>query len=385
MGRRARDLPDWPCNMVEIVRELGMTDAAILSRFDRDAMLARIVAASSGRSALAKSATAAWPGQMRVDGNRYLRRLYLHGQHVSAPVRAVLDGANPRRPVDSVPGRGRYVTMLPLRTDRRIAGSLSFVSARRPGISRLRLYAHLARVASFIDELSQAAGECIGADERTRREAAAVLHGTHAALIALQHRLAEIRTALAPGRAAVMLDGVREELERIGERDIGGTSRLLYPLAIRMSLTAALKALTEQFRPRVKTALRIDAAVTDLDDPFRSRLPEGLRLTVYRAVESLLTRAAGRDPAPQPEVRLSCAAGPALVLTLSEGPGAARKRQTGAVHRWADLGSLLFRLHNGGASLTTSTTPGRRTTLSASFPLPLPQEARQHPSRRNPA
>jgi len=392
MAQRARCDLGVPGKIVDSARKLSSAKSAVLSRFDADAMLVHTVAVSPGASAPAHAARAAWPSQMRVDANPHLRRLYLQGQHVTAPLRVMLGCAKPLRPPARAPRLTQYVTMLPLRTGQGIVGSLSFISPRKPKISRLRVYANLARFASCVTELSQAGGECLGADERTRKEAAAVLHGTHAALIALQHRLAESRTVLAnaPAQAAAILDGVREELERIGEGDIAGTSRLLYPLTIRMSLTPALKALTEQFQPRVKTALRIDKAVTDLDDPFRNRLPEALRLAVYRAVESLLTRAAGCDPAPQLDIRLNRAAGPMLVLTLSlrhgiGGRGAAGKRQADAVHRWSDLGSLLFRLHNGGALPTISTTRNGRTTLSASFLLPQPEEAGQHPIPQNPA
>src|SRR5215472_12676382 len=98
MAQRARCDLGVPGKIVDSARKLSSAKSAVLSRFDADAMLVHTVAVSPGASAPAHAARAAWPSQMRVDANPHLRRLYLQGQHVTAPLRVMLGCAKPLRP-----------------------------------------------------------------------------------------------------------------------------------------------------------------------------------------------------------------------------------------------------------------------------------------------
>ena len=326
--------------LADAAREITKAPAVVLNRLDHDSMRVRTVAAAPPGAALPRG----------TGGAGTTRRL-------------------------------RQVS-LPLRTRRGVTGTLVLFTARRARASERRRYEGVARLVALALELNQDAQDGIGTSERVRRDAAAGLHGTHAALIALRHRLGTSRELRAadPAQADAVLETVRDELERICERDIGRTGRSLYPLAIRMSLTPALEALAGRYAPDVKIALRVDAAVAEMDDPFRNRLPEELRLAVYRVTEGAICRAAsGRRPAPI-DITLARSAGPALVLRVRQ-RSTGRGGPAGGLGR---LGDLALRVTEWGGMLSLARRGGW-TTLSVSVPVPAPDAPARPATPRNPA
>ena len=353
--------------LANAAREITAARAVVLGRLDGDSTLVRTLALAPARASVPRGAAGAFETAVRSDATPRLRQVYVEGREVSAPPRALL---NPRTGADAA--RDGWVTVLPLRTRRGIAGSLALFARRRPVPSQKRRYREAARLASLLFDLSDDAREYIRNDERVRREAAALLHGTHAALIAIRHRLGESRKLLAadPAQADALIESARGELERIGERDIGRTSRRLFPLVIRMSLAPALEALADLCGPNVKIALRIEKAIARMDGPLDNRLPEALRLAVYRVVEAAVIRAAAGSAAPRLEISLRRSGGPALILRvrdISNGPASSAQQQPYP-------GDLLLRVHDAGGTLRVSSPRGGGMSWSASFPLPAQGE-----------
>lgn len=348
--------------LANAAREITAARAVVLGRLDGDSTLVRTLALAPARASVPRGAAGAFETAVRSDATPRLRQVYVEGREVSAPPRALL---NPRTGADAA--RDGWVTVLPLRTRRGIAGSLALFARRRPVPSQKRRYREAARLASLLFDLSDDAREYIRNDERVRREAAALLHGTHAALIAIRHRLGESRKLLAadPAQADALIESARGELERIGERDIGRTSRLLFPLVVRMSLVPALETLADACGPDVKIAVQIEKAVARMDDPLDNRLPEALRLAIYRVAEAAIRAAAG-SPGPRLEISIRRSAGPALTLTVRD----VSNRPATSGRRQPYPGDLLLRLHDAGGTLRVSSPAGRGTAWSASFPLP---------------
>jgi hypothetical protein len=338
--------------LAEAAREVAKVRAAALSRLDPATMVVHALAVAPPRTVLARRPDGSGGRPERVDASPHLRRVYVEGRCGSA---SLPDG---------------HVTILPLRVRRGIAGSLALLGARRPGPSELRRYADVARLVALVFELDEDARQALVDGERARKDAAALLHGTQAALIAIRHRLGESATLRArdPSRADAVLEQARDELERIGERDIGRTSRSLYPLVIRMSLAPALEGLAERYAPQTKISVRIDPAVAEMDDPSRNRLPEALRLAVYRVAEAAVAGAVEAAPAPI-EIAVTQSTGPALVLTVRQ----TSKSGPGSGAPWRHLGNLALRLHEWGGRLTISRARDGRTTLAASFGLTTPR------------
>ncbi|HEV2359888.1 MAG TPA: hypothetical protein VGZ23_20035 [bacterium] len=371
MGSSTRHYAAVYQKLAHLARELSGARGAVLSRVEPGSLRVWTIAvAASPRTGRPRRASAVWTTPPRADANVYARRVYVKGHVVSAPLRAYAQGS-PRGQAAA-----GYATVVPLRSHRGVAGALAFLTARRPRPVQARLYRGLARLASLVVELEEDAREFIADEERARRDAAALLHGTHAALIAIAHRLGESRHLLAadPAKVAGVVESARIELERIGERDIGETTRRLYPLIIRMSVTPALEALAERHRPAVDIALRVDPAVGEMDDPFQNRLPETLRLAVYRTAEALLAHAA-KTASGRVEATVTRSAGPALVLTVTNAGEAIRPA----------LGDILVRLHECRGTLAISKRRDGRTTVSASFPLPTPTATAGPATQRNPA
>jgi hypothetical protein len=364
--------------LANAAREITEARVAVLGRLDREAMLVRAVAVARPDAPRPRAAGGAFATPVRADANRHLRRVYIDGRQVSGSPRALLGP-----PSGAETAWDGWVTILPLRTRQEIAGSLALFARGRPAPSEVRRYGQAARLASLIFDLSDNVRDYIRAEERVRREAAARLHGTYSALLAIRHRLGESRNLLAadPAQADGILESARGELERIGERDIGRTSRLLFPLAIRMSLVPALEALAEGYAPHVKIVLRIDPAVAGMDDPFENRMPEALRLAIYRVAEAAVGRAAADSPAPPLEISLKRSAGPSLILTVRDVSKDPRRSPRPQPYP----GDLLLLLHDAGGALMTPSPRGGGKTWSASFPLPAPDEAVRSVTPRSPA
>lgn len=366
-------------NLAEAVREITAAHGVIVTRFDRPSMTVRVVAAAPARAV-----PRGLDGAVRPDGAAapsVLRRLFVAGRPVSVPLRALRGSVAPRHAGRALRAEAAgHVTMLPLRAGGGVAGAVVAVTPRSPRPTELRRYEAAARLLALVFAIDEGARQSIDRAERARRDAAALLHGTHAALLALRHGLGENeRVRLQdPAQADAVIGRTRDELERIAERDLGPASRSLYPLVIRMSVSPALEALTERYAAAgAQVAVRIDPAVSELDDPFRNRLPEGLRLAIYRVAEAAVAAAPTRG---RINIVLRRDGGRTVRLDMAHSGD-------GAAAAWRELGEIVFRAQEWNGSVAISGKPGGGATLRASFLLPAPDRTnreRRAATRRSP-
>ncbi|HKX19417.1 MAG TPA: hypothetical protein VJT33_15510 [bacterium] len=349
-------------NLAEAVWEIIGADGVIVTRFDRPSMTVRVLAAAPVRAIVPRGVHGAVPSDGAAAPS-VLRRLFVTGLPVSVALRAMRGSAAPRRarPVPSTEDAG-HVTMLPLRARGEVTGAFVAVTARKPRPAEVRRYEAAARLLGLVFAIDDGARQSVGRAERARRDAAAVLHGTHAALLALRHGLGENEQLRLrdPAQADAMIGRTHNELERIAERDLGPASRSLYPLVIRMSVSPALETLIERYAAGgAQIAVRIDPAVAELDDPFGNRLPEGLRLAIYRIAEAAVAAAATGGHI---NIVLRRDGGRSIRLDMAHS-------EEDAAAAWRELGEIVFRAQEWNGSVVISRRPSGGATLRASFPL----------------
>lgn len=348
-------------NLAKAIWEITAARGVIVTRLDRPSMMVRVVATAPARAAVPRGVDGAvLPNGAAAPSA--LRRLFVAGLPVSVSLQALRGRATPRRagPAPRAEAAG-HVTMLPLNAHGGVAGAFVAVTARKPRPTELRRYQAASRLLAFVFAIDDGARQSVDRGERARRDAAALLHGTHAALLALRHGLGENERLRDPAQADAMIARTRGELERIAERDLGPASRSLYPLIIRMSVSPALETLIERYAASgAQVAVRIDPAVAELDDPFRNRLPEGLRLAIYRIAEAALATAATGG-----QINIVLRRDGRRAVCLDVGQSGEE-----AAAAWRELGEINFRAQEWNGSVAISRRPGRGAMLRASFPLP---------------
>ena len=123
------------------------------------------------------------------------------------------------------------------------------------------------------------------------------------------------------------------------------------------------------------------AGAGELDDAANNRIPEPLRLAMYRVLEEAVNNVFRHAGAAHIVVELGLA-GPSLsLLVRDDGCGF----DPGAARRGLGLGIVGDRVDQAGGSWSLASAPGRGTTLRALFPLgsggeppapvPIPQGA----------
>lgn len=134
----------------------------------------------------------------------------------------------------------------------------------------------------------------IEAEEAIRRDVAELLHGrVQTRLLLAWHRLGMAERILStnPEGAVGLIRKAREEIDAVREQDIRGVSHLLHPSIIRVGLLPAVYSLIGGLANDIEVDLCVDDALVDLDDPVKNRIPESVRLALYRVLEEALQNA----------------------------------------------------------------------------------------------
>ena len=100
------------------------------------------------------------------------------------------------------------------------------------------------------EELNRSRFRMASAEEGLRKEIAEMLHGkVQTSLLVAWHRLGECEGLLEkdPSEAKALLQEIREELDRIREREVREASHSLHPSVIRVGLLPAVRTLLESF------------------------------------------------------------------------------------------------------------------------------------------
>ena len=290
-----------------------------------------------------------------------------------------------------------HVYHCPLKVEGEVVGSLAFLTEASPSESQWRVYEAFARQVGLswenerllrrlqrnVEELEESRRRITTADDRLRREIAELLHSrvlTRPLVVWTRLGQCAERVAVDPAGAAEMLRQVRIEVDQIGEREIRRAVYLLHPSVIRVGLLPAVRSLLTRFEESLVCDLRVDPAVTELDDAGNNRIPEPLRLAIYRVIEEAVNNVYRHASAGHVEVELGLVGGCVSLLVRDDGLGF----DPGAGRRGLGLGIVGDRVDQSGGTWSLASQPGSGTTLRALFPLggagepvqaPIPQSS----------
>jgi signal transduction histidine kinase len=321
-----------------------------------------------------------------ADANAVTRAVYRGGQTVAARLAEAADGVVDRQVarLGSLILGIRHSLICPLIVRGRVAGAISFHTRDPLDDPRRRTCEAFARQAALAienrllleevrartGELRQARQRTAATEERLRADIAERLHGpVQTRLLVAWHRLAEVRDRVRddPSAAVQIVDEVRAQLERLREQDVRAASHRLHPAIVRIGLLPAVRSLARELDGQVAIAIEADPTVQWLDDPVDSRVPERLRLTVYRVLQEALANVVRHAGADRVEIRLAAPRGRALELIVRDD---GRGFDPSAAARGLGLSTVAERVDLADGSWSIESAPGQGTTLRASLPLP---------------
>lgn len=277
----------------------------------------------------------------------------------------------------------RWTHSVPLHVDGAVAGALAFHFTDRPTDRTLRASEAFAKqvaltlantrlsaaLRDYAEELTAARERTAALEERTRRGIAELLHGpVQARLLVTTHKLIETGPLIAsdPGRASAILGELAADFDRIREEDLQRAIAQLHPSTIDVGLLPALRELSESLGPKIEVAVTATEAAAALDHPLSDRLPERIRLGLYRTVEEALANVARHARTDAASVHLDLDGDGRIRVTITDrgvghDPESAR---TGVGMR-----SMRERVEGLGGHLHVESAPGSGTTVVAALPL----------------
>lgn len=322
-----------------------------------------------------------------ADINPATRTVLVEGRPLLAPLTEHAAGAIPPAvlKVAGVVLGVRWVHSVPLFIGGAVAGALAFHFADKPPVEKLPVAeAYAKQVALTLEnvrlsdtlreraeELARSRERIAAAEDRTKREIAELLHGqVQTRLLVATHRLWEARALLDrdPAAADAALAELATTFDRIREEDVRQASRQLHPSALTVGLGAALQQLAESLGPRLDVTMEVADAVAAIDDPRRNRIPEAIRLGVYRFVEEALANAARHAGATAAAVCVDLdEAGRLRATVVDHGRGF----DPATVREGVGLRSMRDRAERLGGTLAIRSARSVGTTVIAVLPLVL--------------
>lgn len=241
------------------------------------------------------------------------------------------------------------------------------------GRIRLQQRALLARVG----ELEHSRRLIAATEDRQRRDVAEVLHGrVQTRLVVAWHRLGECERLLGSDlpAAQALLAQVRDQIEEVRESDIRRLSHALHPALIQMGLVPAIRSLAQRFEDHLRVTVHADEQVLAHDSVADNRLPEPLRLAVYRLAEEGLGNVLRHAEAKRVDIHLTMADAYRLAVTVQDD---GRGCDANSIQPSFGLASISARVGSLGGNWEIVSEPEKGTTLRAT--LPVVSEARETP------
>lgn len=322
--------------------------------------------------------------RMPLHANAAIRTVLVEGRSLLAPTAEYAAGTIPQavlRAATRMLGF-RWTYAVPLRLDGHVAGALAFHFADQPAsasravadtfASQAALTLANERLAATLSErttvLAGSRERVDAAEERVRREIAEFLHGrVQSRLLVVSHRLLEACASLAsdPAGAASALDGLARELDRIREVDLAQAIGRLHPSAVSVGLMVALRQLADELSPKLDVTLTADGSVVEQDGPARSRVPERIRLGVYRTVQEALANVARHAGTTAAAVQVQLEDGCLRTIVSDAGRG----YDPATARAGMGLRTMRDRVERLGGTLSIDSVPGRGTTVLITLPL----------------
>jgi len=206
------------------------------------------------------------------------------------------------------------------------------------------------------------------ARERLEREVVEALHSrVQSKLSVAWHNLGDCQNLLntRPDEANAILGDARRLIDEIRDRDIEQVSRRLHPTILSLGLVPAIRALAEGFDEHLKVSVRIDPQIMQLDNLVENRIPEFMRLAVYRVLEEALTNVHHHARANRVCISMGIDDQQRLTLLIEDdGSGF----EISNVKRGLGLSGIAGRVEETGGILKITSAEGQGTAISAIFP-----------------
>ncbi len=215
------------------------------------------------------------------------------------------------------------------------------------------------------------------ATDRLLREVAEELHGrVQTRLLVAWHRIGEGLAVLDadPAEARRLLDGARRLLDEVREEDVRRLGHRLHPSSTRVGLVPSLRMLLDDVGLPFRVEHVFDPTLAEWDDPGDPRIPEELRLAVYRIAEAALSNVARHSRAGWVGIEVGIDDDGQLSLVLSDDgcgfPVATTQPGLG-------LTTIANRVYEVGGTWRFGPGPGGRgTSVEARLPLACPLHRR---------
>lgn len=316
--------------------------------------------------------------------NEVAVRCYVEAKPVAGPFSVIAEGIVPAVAVpmvERVAGIHNGL-LIPLLVEGRVAGSLTFLTRRELGGAQRRTCEAFARQAALtlekarlLDrleshslELEESRRLMISAEERVRRDVAALLHGqVQTQLLVAWHRLglADELMERDPTGARELVLQVRDQIDDIREHGIREASHRLHPGILDVSLLPAVRSLAATFEDLFDVELTSGPELAAYDDPGDNRLSPDLRLAIYRVIEEALGNTAKHAGATRSWVRLDVIESTLQVTIADDGGGI----DTKAIRGGLGLRSMSQHVGAMGGTVHIGNRDGGGVEVLARFPL----------------
>ena len=260
----------------------------------------------------------------------------------------------------------------PLVAENRTLGAMGLFFKGRPNFSEedlglLRTLAEYAAGAESrllkTEELESSHYRVVMAQESVRKEISVTLHGTvQNKLLMVWHRLEGLADHSQDADDRALARQLRAELMAI-QGDLRALSTQLHPSIVRVGLRPALRSLSNRFDQVLPIEVTVDAAIEQFETD--GRIPQELRLALYRVAEEALTNIVKHAAATQVGLRAWVEDATVRLSVQDNGKGFPPEKPR------SGLGSEIMRDYvlGAGGTLEVRSTPGAGTAVLVSLPL----------------
>ena len=176
----------------------------------------------------------------------------------------------------------------------------------------------VSEVKDKVVQLEQSRKRLVQVDEKQRRGLAERLHSrVQSKLLSAQLELKSSIKKLSEEKVKKEIEEVCGVLEQIQEQDLSQVSYLLHPTIVKTGLIPAIESLLEELGTPFKIKWWYDETVAKLDSPRNKKIPEEIRLTVYRVLEEALLNVKKHTEASVVKINLT-SQGNELLLEVSD-------------------------------------------------------------------